>query len=82
MREIQVSDYGRSGWAAYSLRSEADAVELTPSSKFVALRVTDTAAARSSACTLALLSELTLSMPALLAPEWLAALVRAMPALR
>ena len=48
-------------------------------SKFVALRV---AAQRPSLCTLVLPSGLHLEMPALPAPEWLAALGRALPGAR
>lgn len=49
------------------------------SSKFVALRVTDTAPAaaqRPSACTLILSARVRLEMPALPDPQWLAALRR------
>lgn len=48
-----------------------------PASKFVALRVTDKVAVPSCQCTLVMPSDLRLEMPALPAPEWLVALVRA-----
>ncbi len=52
-------------------------------SKFVALQVADAVAVpRSNHCVLALPLGVQLSMPALPAPDWLAALVRAMPGAR
>jgi transposase-like protein len=61
------------------LKSNAGASEAGQESKFVALRVADQ---RPSPCTLVLPSGLHLEMSALPAPEWLAALGRALPGAR
>ena len=61
------------------LKSNAGAGEAGQGSKFVALRV---AAQQPNFCTLVLPSGLHLEMSALPAPEWLAALGRAMPGAR
>jgi len=54
---------------------------LQPAGKFVALRIAP-GGFRPSSCTLALPSGLRLEMSALPQPEWLAALVRAVPVMR
>jgi len=54
---------------------------LQPAGKFVALRITP-GGFRPSSCTLAFPSGLRLEMSALPQPEWLAALVRAVPEMR
>lgn len=89
LEAIPASEYARRhGLAVKSLyywrrkltqSDTADAPQ--PSSKFVALRIAPGAAQQSN-CTLALPSCLRLEMSALPAPEWLAALVRAVPELR
>ena len=61
------------------LKSNADASGAGQGSKFVTLRV---AAQRPCPCTLVLPSGLHLEMSALPAPEWLAALGRALPGAR
>ena len=61
------------------LKLNAEMSEAGQASKFVALRV---AAERPTSCTLVLPSGLHLEMSALPAPEWLAALGRALPGAR
>ena len=87
LEAISASEYARrhglSVTALYywqrKLKSNAGVSGSGQEGKFVALRV---AAQRSSPCTLVLPSGLHLEMSALPAPEWLAALGRAMPGTR
>ena len=87
LEAISASEYARrhglSVAALYywqrKLKSIGDRSEAGQASKFVALRV---AAERATPCTLVLPSGLHLVMSALPAPEWLAALGRALPGAR
>lgn len=87
LEAISASEYARrhglSVTALYywqrKLKANAEVGDAGPESKFVALRV---AAQRPSPCTLVLPSGLHLEMSALPAPEWLAALGRALPGAR
>lgn len=87
LEAISASEYARrhglSVAALYywqrKLKSNAGASDAGQGSKFVALRV---AAQRQCLCTLVLPSGLHLEMSALPAPEWLAALGRALPGAR
>ena len=87
LEAISASEYARrhglSVAALYywqrKLKSNAEKSEAGQASKFVALHV---AAERPNLCTLVLPSGLHLEMSALPAPEWLAALGRALPGAR
>lgn len=87
LEAIPASEYARrhglSVTALYywqrKLKSNTGAGEAGQESRFVALRV---AAQRPCACTLVMPSGLHLEMSALPAPEWLAALGRALPGAR
>lgn len=87
LETISASEYSRrhglSVAALYywqrKLKSNAGASGAGQESKFVALRI---AAQRPCLCTLALPSGMHLEMSALPAPEWLAALARALPGAR
>ena|ERR1035437_2432198 len=87
LEAISASEYARrhglSVAALYywqrKLKSNAEMGEAGQASKFVALRVADQ---RPCPCTLVLPSGLHLEMPALPAPEWLAALDRVWPGVR
>lgn len=65
----------------HKLKAAGEASAASQANKFVALRVVDTAQ-RACNCTLALPSGLRLEMSALPAPDWLAALGRALPGAR
>jgi len=87
LEAISASEYARrhglSVAALYywqrKLKSNAEVREAGQASKFVALRV---GVQRPNLCTLVLPSGLHLEMSALPAPEWLAALGRALPGVR
>ncbi len=87
LEAISASEYARrhgiSVTALYywqrKLKLNAEASEAGQESKFVALRI---AAQRPCLCTLVLPSGMHLEMSALPAPEWLAALGRALPGAR
>ena len=88
LESIPASQYARNHGLAVSalyywqqkLKSKTDALTTEPASKFVALRVAEPLAVQR--CILALPSGLQLSMSSLPAPEWLAALARAVPGVR
>ena len=81
LETIPASEYARRhGLSVPALRFPTELpkhARSAPASKFVALRVTDKVAVPSCQCTLVMPSDLRLEMPALPAPEWLVALVRA-----
>ena len=89
LETIPASEYAkRHGLAVKSLYywrrklSKSDKTDAAlPAGKFVALRIAP-GGARPNNCTLALPSGLRLEMSALPQPEWLAALVRAVPGMR
>ena len=88
LESIPASQYARNHGLSVSalyywqqkLKSETDACWAEPASKFVALRVAEPLAVQR--CILAFPSGLQLSMLALPAPEWLAALACAVPGVR
>jgi transposase-like protein len=89
LEETSASEYARQhGLAVKSLyywrsklkKSDTTALPL-PNSKFVALRIAPGVSQQSN-CTLALPSGLRLELSALPTPEWLAALVHAVPVIR
>jgi len=89
LEAIPASEYARRhGFSVKSLYywrrklKQSDTADASqPAGKFVALRIAP-GGFRPSHCTLALPSSLRLEMSALPQPEWLAALVRAVPELR